>query len=796
MLCDLLQSMQLASSLDTINRRHSITILIITLAIGFISALYLYNLDNFSLLYYGDSVSHLVRSREFVDSINPGLFEQMGTAWLPLPHLLLLPVTMIDLLFRTGFAGLAISLPSVAIASIFVYKIIKMHIRISYLPVIGALLYASNPNMIYMGITPMTEAPFMLFFVGAAYFFLRWLSGPQKSLELYHLQKEGKNSTTNLGLKAGHNRHVLSLIVCAIFISLATLCRYEGWILPVFLVSIVIATTLRTRYYHTNRYKIGIILLSTLSFSGIALWMAWNAYEYGDPLRFANAPYYSAASQALERSNRASLYLQPWNVVSLYTITSLAVYGPILIATAVLGYILQRYSGTNEDRKKRSNLYLFLAMPAFFTVISMLIGIGEMNQTRWFNSRFVILISPLIVSLVCVFLASLHRKIKYNHRYLVGIIFIFFAYQLLTPAFGVITFLSANYQFAGNRLFQIKTADALNSIYDGRGTIIIITGSSQHNKIMQASGIPLKQFDQILESNSHKDSFIKPWLHAKYFILGKRPDGSAKNVTQYWLDRESLLEKYFHTIYENKYYKLMVLAPFADSAIKALAPFIESESNAFSTSRSSYASIPLMPHISILGNNTYVVWQDNSTGNDDILIRKSADGGLTFGNITNLSNNNASSISPQVESFGNNTYVVWQDNSTGNDEIFIRKSADGGIKYTVKKNLSNNTGFSTSPDILVFGNNTYVVWQDNSTGNDDILIRKSANGGTTFSGKKNLSNNNGNSTSPQVDSFGNNTFVVWQDTSRSGNDEIFLRKNETGGTKFYDPVKIATLNRQ
>ena len=722
--------MQLSSFLGTINRRQSLTILVVTLTIGFISALIMYNLDKFSLLYYGDSVSHLVRSREFVDSINPGLFEQMGTAWLPLPHLLLLPFTLVDLLFRTGFAGVALSLPCIAITSVFLYKIIKMYIQISYIPLVGALLYASNPNVIYMGITPMTEAPFMLFFVGAAYFFFRWLLGPKNSLELHQLPNDGKNFATRLGLKPGQNGRLLFLIICAIFISLATLCRYEGWILPVFLVSIVIGTTLRTRYYHRVRYKIGVILLSTLSFSGIILWLAWNAYEYGDPLRFANAPFFSAASQAVERSNRASLYLQPWNAVSLYVITSVAVYGPVLIGAAVLGYIFHRYSGTSEERKKRRNLFLFLAMPAIFTVISMVIGIGEMNQNRWFNSRFVILISPLIISLVCILIAILDRKFKNKKRLLLCIIFFFFAYQIFSPGFGVITFISANYQFGGNRPYQIKTADALDSVYDGNSTIVIITGSSQHNKIMQASGIPLKQFDQILESNSHKDSFLKPWLHAKYFILGKKPDGSAKTVSHYWVDREPLLEKHFHTIYEDKYYRLMELTSLADSAI-----------NTFDPTLSNQVIGTLMPHISIVGNNTFVVWQDNSTGNDEIFLRKSANGGTTFGNTTNISNNNASSISPQVESFGNNTFVVWQDNSTGND---------------------------------------------------DILFRKSANGGTTFSGKKNLSNNNAISVSPQVESFGNHTFVVWQDNS-TGNNEIFLRKNDTGGTKFYDPKKTANL---
>src|SRR5206468_1348278 len=104
---------------------------------------------------------------------------------------------------------------------------------------------------------------------------------------------------------------------------------------------------------------------------------------------------------------------------------------------------------------------------------------------------------------------------------------------------------------------------------------------------------------------------------------------------------------------------------------------------------------------------------------------------------TNISNNTGSSTSPQIESFGNNTFVIWQDNNTGNDEIFLRKSTDAG-KFSSKKNISNNTGSSTSPQIESFGNNTFVIWQDNSTGNDEIYLRKSTNGDTVFYDLKNI----------------------------------------------------------
>ena len=549
-----------------------LVLLIVVLTIGLSSAVYLYTLDKYSLLYYGDAVSHLVRAREFVDSADPGIFQQLGTAWLPLPHLLLLPFTLIDSLFITGFAGLVISLPSLAITSVLIYKMIRIHLGgISYIAFVGALLYASNPNILYMGLTAMTEAPFMLFFVASAYYFQRWTLGSPKYI---HFQSErGANKSLSIHtLSGGHGQGsglTRNLILCSVFVSLATLCRYESWILPILLVFFVVETEAKNkkeRYYYSTAYHIGIIIISILSFSGIVFWLGWNTYEYNDPLEFLKAPFFSAASQALEGANRESLYLQPWNVAAIYTLTALAMYGPVLLAAAVLGYIFHRYyfSGKKEEKsKKRRNLYIFLALPPLFTVFSMVIGIGEMNQRAWFNSRFLILIAPLIILLACVFIARLPYKIRKNHLILMSIIGTLFVYQFATPELGVVvTFLDAQYQFFfANRPFQLKTAEALNSIYDGSSRILIITGSAQQNEIMQASRIPLKQFDQILESTSSKALFKKEsLLQDKYLVIGKKPDPSAKNIADYWLNRQDLLNKYFDVSYEDKYYKVMMLA--------------------------------------------------------------------------------------------------------------------------------------------------------------------------------------------------------------------------------------------
>src|SRR5260370_33558015 len=61
-----------------------------------------------TLLLYGDAVAHINIARRVFDSRTPGLF-QLGTGWLPLPHVLDIPFIMDVRVWRTG---LGCSIPS------------------------------------------------------------------------------------------------------------------------------------------------------------------------------------------------------------------------------------------------------------------------------------------------------------------------------------------------------------------------------------------------------------------------------------------------------------------------------------------------------------------------------------------------------------------------------------------------------------------------------------------------------------------------------------------------------------
>src|SRR5829696_3153595 len=153
------------------------------------------------------------------------------------------------------------------------------------------------------------------------------------------------------------------------------------------------------------------------------------------------------------------------------------------------------------------------------------------------------------------------------------------------------------------------------------------------------------------------------------------------------------------------------------------------------------------------GNDcVYVVWSDNvnATGNGDIYFKRSVDNGTSFGNIKNLSNNTSYSDSFHTAISGSNVYVVWSDNATGNGDIYFKRSVDNGTSFGNTENLSNDNGKSYGAQIVISGNNIYVVWADDSTGNGDIYFKRSVDNGTSFGSTQNLSTNPGNSTAAQI----------------------------------------------
>jgi hypothetical protein len=185
------------------------------------------------------------------------------------------------------------------------------------------------------------------------------------------------------------------------------------------------------------------------------------------------------------------------------------------------------------------------------------------------------------------------------------------------------------------------------------------------------------------------------------------------------------------------------------------------------------------PSVSVSGSTVHVVWLDTRDGNNEIYYKRSTDGGSTWGVDTRLTNDPATSSGASIAVFGSNVHVVWCDNRNGNYEIYYKFSIDAGINWDVDTRLTNDPALSQYQSLSVSGATVNVIWTDNRDGNSEIYFKQSTNSGLSWGEDTRLTNDPALSSFPSMTVSGSIVHVVWTDT-RDGNMEIYYKRNPTG----------------
>jgi hypothetical protein len=184
-----------------------------------------------------------------------------------------------------------------------------------------------------------------------------------------------------------------------------------------------------------------------------------------------------------------------------------------------------------------------------------------------------------------------------------------------------------------------------------------------------------------------------------------------------------------------------------------------------------------IPAIATDANNyIHVVWHDYTPGNPDIYYKKSTDGGETWTHKRLTYNSGNSVVSTIAVDTSHNIHVMWGDDTSGNYEIYYKKSTNGGANWTTKR-LTFNSGWSSNPEVAIDSNNyIHLVWIDDSQdSNHEVYYKRSTNTGTTWNHKR-LTHSSHYSGKPDiVTDSSNNILVVWFDHT-PGNHEIYFRK--------------------
>jgi len=223
------------------------------------SVAYFYKIG--STLYSGDAEAHLDIARRIVDSRTPG-WSQIGTTWLPLPHLLMIPLVGNTQLWTTGLAGAVTSAAAMTIAATFLFASVQRIFARTAAAVGATLVFLLNPNTLYLGSVPMTEPFFFAALFALLYFTVRF----------------------------GETRGWLSLTGAALAALAGALTRYEAWFLLPFAALFILLSGGRKRWAAA-------LVFCFLAGTGPALWLAHNRWYFGDPLYFYRGPWSALAIQ-------------------------------------------------------------------------------------------------------------------------------------------------------------------------------------------------------------------------------------------------------------------------------------------------------------------------------------------------------------------------------------------------------------------------------------------------------------------------------------------------------------------
>ncbi len=135
---------------------------------------FLFYLQRGEVLLYGDAIAHINIARRVFDSQTPGLL-QLGTVWLPLPHLLMIPFLLSKGMWQSGAGGSIPSMVAYVFGVVGIYRLARgvLEQDLQTQPSarvagwIAAILYGANPNLIYLQATAMTESLYLALFIWA-----------------------------------------------------------------------------------------------------------------------------------------------------------------------------------------------------------------------------------------------------------------------------------------------------------------------------------------------------------------------------------------------------------------------------------------------------------------------------------------------------------------------------------------------------------------------------------------------------------------------------------------------------
>ncbi len=462
--------------------RHALVFLIIVLSVVSIASFYTYYANGLGLA-YNDARSHLDIGRRVVENLKPGL-AQLGSVWLPLNHILMIPTIWNDFMWHSGLAGALQSMIAFVATGVVIYLFLRLLGVGLFGRIFGVAVFILNLNILYLQSIAMTEL--LLLFT--------------MTVGVYELTKWHKTED------------ILALIRAAFWIMLSTLVRYDGWFLLAYGAALVVFHTWRKRGYRVAEGYF--ILFCTLAGFGIFLWLLWNQLIFKDALYFAFGPF-SAHTQQTQLESAGVLMTKKNLLLSI----QVYLYALIFNSTAyvailgAIGAVVLWLDRRLIPSVRIATTALFA--PFLFNVLALYLGFSVLfvqgiSGNTWFNVRYGIMMMPSLA----IFIGYLIDRVKIGRLSLVAL----YAF--------VIFFSIANHDAVtiddarvGSSQKNVSEVSGYLKTHAANQEGFILISAASHDAIIFSSGLPMKRFIHEGTGTYWKSATTSPDRWARWIVM-------------------------------------------------------------------------------------------------------------------------------------------------------------------------------------------------------------------------------------------------------------------------------------
>ncbi len=360
-------------------QRHGTRLTFMLVPLSLAAALF-YSLKQ-ELLLYGDAVAHINIARRLVDNRHPWeSFGQLGTVWLPLQHMAMLPFVWNDSLWRSGIAGAIPSMLAYVLGALGIFRLVKGRAP-KIVAYVAAGIYALNPNLLYMQSTAMNEPIFLALFI--------WT--------LVYLDDFLRNCFPNLDvpIRAARASPSVALEACGITVAGGAFTRYDGWFVGAAIGAIVVLAVI-VWWHRTGdirrRRAMAKALIEFLLLNALVpvFWLIYNNRVSGGALDFLDGPYSAKAIAVRTTPHGAPPYPGQNHLftAALYFLKSAklnvapAFWGQLLFIVALAGTLVAAW------QFRRYGIFLLLWLPLPFYALSIAYGSVPIFMPIWYPHSY------------------------------------------------------------------------------------------------------------------------------------------------------------------------------------------------------------------------------------------------------------------------------------------------------------------------------------------------------------------------------------------------------------------------